>query len=542
MNLKSLLVILKQNHKLIMHKNNLKSAILTLFAMGCALVVCLILASLIFPDLAQPFVRTYKSIVDGTLFDSRMPMIDLAVAIFVNHPIFGSGWGSYKYYYQSQIVYRERDYMNAHNIYLQMLAETGIVGTIFILALFVFMFIIATKNIRQNKEKDSYIGAFLLMHCYTMLEGMVGNSIYDFQQLLPYLILAVMVLSIYIDNKRRKIYMEQSKSKSHQKILSVSVASYNLGNMIEQNIKSFVESSVADDIELIITDDGSKDGTPEIVEKYVKQYPNTVKLIKKQNEGPGSTVNSGIKNATGKYFRMVDGDDWVNTENLADYVNLLKTVDVDMVISNFDVYDNSTDKIIKTEKFKLPENTVLNFNDFHLSVPNQMHAICYKTSIFKDNNITLDNCFYTDVEFVLFPVQFVKTLIYFNKTIYVYRVAQATQSVNPNSMRKNIAQHERVLEHLLETYSSNVTKYDEGNRDYIASRIALMANTNLNTLLLFEPSKENKARTKNFFVYLKNKNKEIYNIFKKSKKALLLNLSNFLSYNLVSKIIRKRSK
>lgn len=336
--------------------------------------------------------------------------------------------------------------------------------------------------------------------------------------------------------------MEQSKSKSHQKILSVSVASYNLGNMIEQNIKSFVESSVADDIELIITDDGSKDDTPEIVEKYVKQYPNTVKLIKKQNEGPGSTVNSGIKNATGKYFRMVDGDDWVNTENLADYVNLLKTVDVDMVISNFDVYDNSTDKIIKTEKFKLPENTVLNFNDFHLSVPNQMHAICYKTSIFKDNNITLDNCFYTDVEFVLFPVQFVKTLIYFNKTIYVYRVAQATQSVNPNSMRKNIAQHEKVLEHLLETYSSNVTKYDEGNRDFIASRIALMANTNLNTLLLFEPSKENKARTKNFFVYLKNKNKEIYNIFKKSKKALLLNLSNFLSYNLVSKIIRKRSK
>ena len=312
--------------------------------------------------------------------------------------------------------------------------------------------------------------------------------------------------------------------------------------MIEQNILSFVESSVADDIELIITDDGSKDDTTKIVEQYVNKYPNIVKLIKKQNEGPGSTVNSGIKNASGKYFRMVDGDDWVKTENLVEYINLLKSVDVDMVISNYDIYDNSTKQIIKTHKFNLPANKILNFNDVYSRTPKQMHAICFKTSLFKDNNIVLDNCFYTDVEYVLFPVQFVKNLIYFNKTIYVYRVAQAGQSVSPASMKKNIGQHEKVLEHLLETFNKNELNYDVGNKHFIASRIAQMASTNLTTLLMFEPSKENKLRIKNFFTDLKSKNKEIYHLFLKSKKATALKFSNFLLYTLLCKIINLKNK
>ena len=64
-----------------------------------------------------------------------------------------------------------------------------------------------------------------------------------------------------------------------EKILSVSVASYNLGDMIQTNVESFCKSNVADKIELIITDDGSKDNTPEIIEKLAKQYPNTIKFI-----------------------------------------------------------------------------------------------------------------------------------------------------------------------------------------------------------------------------------------------------------------------
>ena len=82
------------------------------------------------------------------------------------------------------------------------------------------------------------------------------------------------------------------------KVLSVSVAAYNVEQFIEKNIKSFIESESREKIEVLIVDDGSKDKTPEIVQEYEEKYPGIIKLIKQKNAGPGSTVNTGIKYAS----------------------------------------------------------------------------------------------------------------------------------------------------------------------------------------------------------------------------------------------------
>ena len=108
------------------------------------------------------------------------------------------------------------------------------------------------------------------------------------------------------------------------KILTISVASYNLESMIEENLTSIVNSKYIDDIEIIYTDDGGTDNTMNIVSEYAKRYPESIKMVYKVNEGPGSTVNSGIKNATGKYFKMIDGDDLVDTETLDFFIENLK--------------------------------------------------------------------------------------------------------------------------------------------------------------------------------------------------------------------------
>ncbi len=83
-----------------------------------------------------------------------------------------------------------------------------------------------------------------------------------------------------------------------EKILSVSVAAYNVQEFIRTNLDSFVNSEVREDIEVLVTDDGSKDETPNIVSEYETKYPGVVKLIKQKNAGPGSTVNSGINHAS----------------------------------------------------------------------------------------------------------------------------------------------------------------------------------------------------------------------------------------------------
>ena len=325
-----------------------------------------------------------------------------------------------------------------------------------------------------------------------------------------------------------------------EKLLSVSVASYNLGEMILDNLKSFCESKVSDFVEVIVTDDGSKDNTPQIVEEYAKKYPKTIKLIKKKNEGPGSTVNSGIKNATGKYFRMVDGDDWVNTKNLEEFVEFLKTCNSDMVVCDYVFYDESKHEICETRTFDLTPLVEQKFDDASKNVPNEMHAIVYKTEIMQKNNIVLDNCFYTDVEYVIFPIKYVKTVSYFNKVLYNYRIGQAGQSVNINSMKKNIAMHDLVLTHLCQDYEQNKQNMSDEQKAFIISRLGVMANTQLGVLLCFDVNKGNKQRVKNFAKELKQKSTDIFNEFKKSKRYKILSLSCYLLYGFVARKFQKQ--
>jgi len=326
-----------------------------------------------------------------------------------------------------------------------------------------------------------------------------------------------------------------------KKTLSVSVAAYNLGDMVLTNLKSMCESKVADDIEIIVTDDGSKDNTPDIVEEYAKKYPNTVKLIRKNNEGPGSTVNSGIKNATGKYFRMIDGDDWAQTENLEEYVTLLKNTDADLVISDFVYYDNQAQKCLNTVKATLPVGKVVSFDEVYRNVPQFMHAMTFKTDIFKKNNIVLDNCFYTDVEYMLFPMPFVSTVVYFDKTIYIYRIARAGQSVSVDSMKRNIKQHDLVLNHLLDWYNG-LQNLTIGQKNLILMRISEMAKSQLNTLCLFDANKDNKKKVKDYFENIKMKNKMVYKNLKTTKLSRLLRWSGFLGYGLAVSMLKRRAK
>lgn len=320
-----------------------------------------------------------------------------------------------------------------------------------------------------------------------------------------------------------------------EKILTISVAAYNLGDMIRTNLESFCNSSIINDIEVIVTDDESKDNTAQIVEEFVEKYPNSVKLIKQKNSGPGSTVNSGIKNATGKYFKMVDGDDWVETENLETFINYLKNTDADIVLTNYEIYSDKEKKIIEKNKLELEENKEAKFEDVCKNLKLDMHHTTIKTEILQKNNIILDNGFYTDVEYLLLPMEFAKTVVYYNLDIYIYRIARAGQSVSIPSMQKNIEMHDLVLKRLIKFYENN-SKLGNNTKDYLSNRISIMADTQLGILLTFEPRKEIKDKIKEFNKYLRDASTDIYNKYKKSKKSRLLLYSKYSLYPLISKL------
>ena len=97
------------------------------------------------------------------------------------------------------------------------------------------------------------------------------------------------------------------------KLLSIAIPSYNSQDYLHHAVETLL--SGGDDVEILIVDDGSKDRTAEIADEFERRNPGIVRAIHKENGGHGDAVMTGLANATGRYFKVVDSDDWVDEES-----------------------------------------------------------------------------------------------------------------------------------------------------------------------------------------------------------------------------------
>ena len=115
------------------------------------------------------------------------------------------------------------------------------------------------------------------------------------------------------------------------KVLSLVVPAYNSEDFLDKGIGSFLQESVLEKLDIIIVNDGSMDTTAQVAEKYCRQYPGSVRLISQENKGHGGALNTGCAAAVGKYLKVVDADDWIETENLPEFIALLEDCSSDVV-------------------------------------------------------------------------------------------------------------------------------------------------------------------------------------------------------------------
>lgn len=326
-----------------------------------------------------------------------------------------------------------------------------------------------------------------------------------------------------------------------EKTLSIVIPAYNVEKFLNNTLDSFVEDSVLADIEVLVVDDGSKDKTAEIGNVYAQKYPNTFRVISKENGGHGSTINVGIREAVGKYFKVVDGDDWVDTKGFVQLVNSLKSCDSDFVFTNYYEYYEDV-KETKEIRFDFMEaNKEVPFAEVCNKKLLPMHALVIKTSILKENGIQLDEkCFYVDVEYVLFPVPYVHTITFFDCFVYMYRLALDTQSVSIAGFQKHVNDHLRVCCHLLEfakAYKASenaVPAYVQ----YIEKRAAELICTQSTIYSSFSwDDGKIIADFKAFDAKAKALNADVYALSNQlSKKLFLLRKTNFKFYKLIQKL------
>lgn len=237
------------------------------------------------------------------------------------------------------------------------------------------------------------------------------------------------------------------------KTLTCVVPSYNAEPHLHRCLDSILPA--ASDVEVIVVDDGSTDATAAIGQRYAERYPGVVRVISKPNGGHGSAVNAGIAAARGTYLKVVDSDDWVERDALEALLNVLRTEDLDLVVTNF-VYEKQgkTNKHVMRYGSLLPTDGSFGwdaFGRFSGSKALLMHSLCYRTDVLRTSGLVLpEHTFYVDNLYAFVPLPHTRRLRYLDVDLYRYFIGRDDQSVNEKVMLTRIDQQLRVNRLMIE--------------------------------------------------------------------------------------------
>ena len=276
------------------------------------------------------------------------------------------------------------------------------------------------------------------------------------------------------------------------KVLTFVIPAYNSENYLDKCISSMLLEEVLSELEIIVVNDGSTDKTADIAEKYCTQYPETVRLISQENKGHGGALNTGCAAARGKYLKVIDADDWIVSENLQDFIALLKQCNSDVVLTHHHTIDISTGEVRNWKSYP-PElgksstfdEIMADWNRYNRSL--SLHGITYRRDFYQEFGTALsEHVFYEDYEYATFPCCLAKSIMPFDLFLYEYRIGDANQSVSSANQLKRIGHTETVLRNMAEKYHRLP---ESAGKRYAAMKIQELLLSYFTTVLLVEPDK-----------------------------------------------------
>lgn len=298
----------------------------------------------------------------------------------------------------------------------------------------------------------------------------------------------------------------QVGSAASEKLITICVPSYNVQRYLERCLRTLVDHVNAPYIEVLVIDDGSRDSTAAIAREFEKHYPGIIRLIQKENGGHGSTINRAIAEGHGKYFMIVDGDDWIDSQQFAKLLDKIKSgeIDSDVISSNYHHVNMETAVCLpwyqqtEVEYFREYSFDQLDTENVYFTLASSL----FKLDILKQENKQLqEHTFYVDVEYILFPVPYLKTATFVDYYIYKYMQGNAEQSIHIPTMVARYDHHERVMRSVLDY--STVMGMSDAQRSYYYAILKRLLYTHYALCLVYDPDRDRGyARCREFDAYL----------------------------------------
>ena len=273
------------------------------------------------------------------------------------------------------------------------------------------------------------------------------------------------------------------------------------------------------DLEILIVDDGSTDDTPRKADEWHERYPDTIYVVHKENGGHGSAVNAGLEYARGRYFKVVDSDDWLDEQAMRPIMRYLVSQSelrdaCDLVVANYvyeKVYENT--RTVIDYKNVFPTDGEFTWDDIGRFRPSQyllMHSVIYRTELLRDINLKLpEHCFYVDNIFVYVPLPAVYTIRYFDVDMYRYFIGREGQSVNEETMMRRIDQQLRITRVMIDSIDLEGDVVQKKLRRYMENYLSMMMCI-CSVFLRMINTPESEQKRRDIWNYLKTKRPEVY--------------------------------
>lgn len=239
--------------------------------------------------------------------------------------------------------------------------------------------------------------------------------------------------------------------------LSIIVPIYNVEDYLEECLESLYNIKNIE-LEIVLVNDGSKDNSFKIMEKFKDMYPEKTVLINKENGGLSSARNAGMKAAAGEYISFIDSDDFIDVDEFERFFKEGQKDKLDVIVGNMRYYtpEKTGDPLFRSDMIK--NSGILKGVDFFWELFQKPK--CFREEVVDDiyrrefllkNDIWFnENIVHEDSEFT--PLVYLKAekVRYIDRAFYFYR--QRTGSIMNKVSEKSIVSLESICERFFDEY------------------------------------------------------------------------------------------